>query len=123
MNISVPQSTTCGLPGCLWSRTTEGLPSAELLGSEDMRRLGLPSCNTLLTFCLSQAWVERIAESLPWVKALQKNYSYHSQHYIPSYRDMPSNMLSHLLCTRKKKKRKKRNPKLNINRMQALFMH
>lgn len=47
---------------------SEGLPSAELLGSENMKKsFGLPSCN-ILTLCLSQAWVERIAAPLPQVK-------------------------------------------------------
>lgn len=57
----------------------------------------------------SDAWVKRTAEPLPRVKlcggiAAEIKYSHHSQHYIPSYKDTPSNTLSHLPYTRKKHK-------------------
>lgn len=71
----------------------------------------------------SQTWVERIAEPLPWVKLCSTISP--TTHSITSLLiEMWKYITGHISPVPGKKiKINMRNPKLNINRMQALFMH
>lgn len=108
MHISASQSTTCALPGCL-SRTTEVSLQQSCWDQRTLESLLAFLHAKSFSLFASDAWVERTAEPLPRVKlcggiAAEIKYSHHSQHYIPSYKDIPSNTLSHLPFTRKKNK-------------------